>query len=178
MDYMESMPLLTFVDMKDKDIFRSNPMMPFDSNATKIPLPNGVSRLLVFPSYSQALLHFGPSVCSVFLFEVERFIENNRYLVWINTNFEVTGTGIRKTKLQCVNDLGFTVIDALSQFNEKNPTNHIFFLQVPCFPKSLSIRTQIGDQVFVDSLVKGMDEAWRSSSPHVELGLQDLSPKL
>jgi hypothetical protein len=174
------MPLHTFVEIKDNDIFCSNPMMPFDSDATTIPLPHGVRRLLVFPSSSRALLHFGPSVGSVFLFEVEKFVDNNRYLAWINTTFEIVGKGDRRIrKEQCAYEIGFTVLDALTQFNIKNPTKHVFYMQFPCFPKTHSIRTQIGDKVFVENLLKGMEDAWmQSSSPMVELGLQDLRAKL
>jgi hypothetical protein len=166
------MPLHTFVDIKDNDIFGSNPMMPFDSNVTTIQLPKGVRRLLVFPSNLPALLSIGPSIGAVYLFEVEQVIDNNRYLAWINTSFEISGLpNRRQRKLQCVFDLGFTVLDALTQFNEKNPRNHIFYIQVPCFPKEHSIRKQIGDSFFVENLLQGMDAARRSSSPDVELGL-------
>jgi hypothetical protein len=172
--YMDAMPLHTFVDVKEKDIFLCNPLLPFDSNITPILLPKGVRRLLVFPSKMPALLNFGPSVGAVFVFEVENFIDNNRYLAWVNTSFEVIERdNIRQRKLQCVKDIGFSIIDALTEFNEKNQTNHIFYIQVPCFPKELSIRTQIGDAKFVETLLNGMDEARRRSSPYVELGLQD-----
>jgi len=146
---------------------RDDNLSLFDSKAETMSLPYGVSRIVAFKSSTWPV---------VILFQLERYREQNLYLMSADTSIHNEGhRAKRNDKLAAIEDLGRAIMHSLTIFNtdyflvDSPGVAPINTLYIPQFPSNLKIRAKIASDCFASKLIDGLGREIRDCSPRVHL---------
>jgi hypothetical protein len=146
---------------------RHNNLSLFDSKAETMILPDGVTRLVAFKSSTWPV---------VILFQLEKYMEQNLYLLSVDTSIPEKGHRPNKTdKLQAIEDLGRAIMQSLTIFNmDDSPVDSpgvapIKALYIPHSPSKLKLRAKISSDLFASKVIDGLGKEIKECSPRVRL---------
>jgi hypothetical protein len=141
----------------------------FDSEIETISLPDRVSRIVAF-KFCQ--LQYGSSTGIITIFQINLCSVESMFLVSVDTSFDRNSSkkfGL-PVRMERIEELGCSLIRALTEFNSKMTDAPITSLHIPEFPRRLGINSRMKDKDLTRALVAGMAKGYNQQySPTVTM---------